>query len=82
MKRTTIALSDDLSVRVEHEAKRQGISVSEWVRRAIRNAILGGTSGERQIPWAGIFEDADMVRGRDVDRALHETWADDIDRNR
>ena len=82
MKRTTISLSDDLSVRVGHEAKRQGISVSAWVRRAIRNAILGGASGERQIPWAGIFEDAHMVRGRDVDGALHETWADDIDRGR
>ena len=68
MKRITIPLPDDLSVRVEHEAKRQGLSVSEWVRRAIRSAIPGGTSGERQIPWAGIFEDADMVRGRDIDR--------------
>jgi hypothetical protein len=82
MKRTTIAMPDELSELVEHEAKRQGVSVSEWIRRAIQNAILGGTSGPREIPWAGIFEDPDMVRGRDVDEALQETWVDDIDRDR
>ena len=82
MKRTTIAIPDDLSELVVHEANRQGISVSEWIRRAIRNTILGGTSSSRPIPWAGIFEDPDMVRGRDVDERLEKTWADDIDRDR
>ncbi len=82
MKRTTISIPDDLSSIVEHEANRQGISVSEWIRRAIRNTILGGTSSSRQIPWAGIFEDPDMVRGRDLDEELDKTWADDIDRDR
>ena len=82
MKRTTIAIPDDLSDLVEHEASRLGISVSEWIRRAIRNTILGGDSGSRDIPWAGIFDDPEMVRGRDVDKELDETWADDIDRDR
>ena len=82
MKRTTIAIPDDLSELVEHEANRQRISVSEWIRRAIRNAILGGTSSSRRIPWAGIFEDPDMVRGRDLEEELEQTWADDIDRDR
>ena len=82
MKRTTIAIPDDLSELVEHEANRHGVSVSEWIRRAIRNAILGGTTSSRQIPWAGIFEAPDMVRGRDLDEELDKTWSDDIDRDR
>ncbi len=82
MKRTTIAIPDDLSELVEHEANRHGVSVSEWIRGAIRNAILGGTASTRRIPWAGIFEDPDMVRGRDLDEELEKTWSDDIDRDR
>ena len=82
MKRPTIAIPDDLSELVEHEANRQGISGSEWIRRAIRHACPGGTASSRQIPWAGIFEDPRMVRGRDLEEELEKTWADDIDRDR
>ncbi len=82
MKRITIAIPDDVSELVVHEASRQGVSVSEWIRRAIRNTILGGTSSSRPIPWAGIFEDPNLVRGRDLDAELEKTWADDIDRGR
>ncbi len=82
MKRTTISIPDDLSSLVEHEANRLGITVSEWIRRAIRNTILGSDSGSRKIPWAGIFEDPEMVRGRDIDEDLERSWADDIHRDR
>ncbi len=80
MKRTTIALPDELSELLEHEAKRRGLSVSELVRRAIRNTLLGRPSTLRPIPWAGIFEDSDMVPGRQVDDELERSWADDADR--
>ena len=80
MKRTSIALSDELAELVEHEAKRRGVSVSEVVRRAIRLTLLGNTMTPRAIPWAGIFDDPDMVPGRQADEELDESWADDIDR--
>lgn len=82
MKRTTISLPDDLAELIEHEAKRQGVSVSEWIRRAVRKAVLGGDSGTRPIPWAGIFDDPTMVRARDLDTELEQSWADDLDRDR
>ena len=56
MKRTTIAIPDDLSELVEHEANRHGVSVSEWIRRAIRNAILGGLGGFALLGIIGRLE--------------------------
>ena len=80
MKRITIAMSDELSELVMREARRRGVSVSAWIRDAVREAIFGTESSPREIPFAGIFHDPRMTPGRDVDEALEETWADDADR--
>lgn len=82
MKRTTIALPDDLSELVEHEARRRGVSVSELIRRFVRQALMGTTDQPRSIPFAAIIDDPEMVRGDQVDEELAKSWADELDRDR
>ncbi len=82
MKRTTIVLSDDLADLVEHEARRQGLSVSEVIRRSVQQTLVGSSSRPRKIPWAGIIDDPAMVHGDDVEEELTRSWADELDRDR
>ena len=82
MKRTTIVLPDDMAALVEREAKRLGISVSERVRRAIRQTLLGSSSKAREIPWAGIIDDPHMIPGSRVDAELAKDWDHELDRHR
>jgi predicted GTPase len=56
-------------------------SVSEIVRQLIAKGLSGTPEKPREIPWAGLFHDPDMISGDRVEEAL-ETWADDIDRDR
>jgi predicted transcriptional regulator len=78
MKRTTIALPDDLATLVQHEAQRSATSVSEVIRDAIAKTYLGRT---RKIPFAGICDDPKMTPAAHLEEAL-EGWIDDIDRDR
>jgi hypothetical protein len=80
MKRTTITLTEDLAELVEQEAARLHISVSELIRRIMRQAFVGTADKPREIPWAGLFDDPEMVAGRDIDDELKKKWIDDIDR--
>ncbi|MGH9335147.1 MAG: CopG family transcriptional regulator, partial [Vicinamibacteria bacterium] len=82
VKRTTIVLPDDLADLVGHEARRQGLSVSELIRRFVRQSLMGTSARPRKIPWAGIIDDPDMVHGEDVDEELTRSWADELDRDR
>jgi Arc/MetJ-type ribon-helix-helix transcriptional regulator len=82
MKRTTIVLPDDMAELVEREAKRLGIPVSELVRRAIRQTLLGSRSKPRDIPWAGIIDDPRMIPGSRVDEELEKDWQRDLDSGR
>ncbi len=41
MKRTTIKLPDELDLRLRHEARRRGITVSELTRQAIADHLGG-----------------------------------------
>ncbi len=82
MKRTTIVLPDDMAALVDREAKRLGIPVSEVVRRAIRQTLLGSSSSPREIPWAGIIDDPEMIPGNRVDEELAKDWARDLDSGR
>lgn len=82
MKRTTIALPDDLADLIEHEARRRGLSVSELIRQFAREALMGTAGSPRKIPWAGIIDDPEMVRGAQVEEELDRSWPDELDRDR
>ncbi len=82
MKRTTIVLPDDLADLVALEARRRHTSVSEVIRQLVAGGLAGGPGGRREIPWAGLFHDPEMVPARRLDQALADGWADDLDRDR
>lgn len=42
MKRTTIKLPDELDLRLRHEARRRGTTISEVTRQAISEHLGGG----------------------------------------
>jgi len=82
MKRATITLPDDLAELVDREAGRRQTSVSEVVRQYIVQGLSGSDEKPREIPWAGLFHDPDMVPAENLDEELAEHWADDLDRDR
>jgi Arc/MetJ-type ribon-helix-helix transcriptional regulator len=82
MKRTTIALPDDLAELVDSEARRQRTSVSDVIRRHLVRSLPGAAERPRVIAWAGLLEEPSMPSGERIDEAFAEGWADAIDRDR
>lgn len=82
MKRTTISLPDDLAGLLRDEARRRNTSVSEVARKIISQSLLGSEDKPREIPFAGIIDDPDMVQSDRIEEYLEETWTDAIDRDR
>ena len=70
MIRTQVSLDEKEYRLAKRSAKEQGISVAEYVRRAIRQSLAGSTENER--PW---MRYAGMVSG---DRDSSETIDDVI----
>ncbi len=81
MKRMTISLPDDLAALVAGEARRRGSSVSEVIRGCIVRG-LSEPSEPRDIPWAALFHDPEMVPPARMNEALASGWVDDIGRDR
>ena len=54
MKRTTVSLSDDISVALEREAKRTGVSCSAVARLALEAYFGFRSSNPRPLPFAEI----------------------------
>ena len=82
MKRVTITLPDDLAEMVDREARRRQTSFSEVVRHFIVQGFSGSAEKPREIPWAGLFHDPDMVPAERLDGELAKHWADDLDGDR
>lgn len=82
MKRATITLPDDLANLVDREARRRQTSFSEVVRLFIVQGLSGSKEKPREIPWAGLFHDPDMIPAERLDEELAARWANDIDRDR
>jgi hypothetical protein len=73
MTRTTISLPDDLSRLVAHEARRQAISVSEIVRRAL-TSHLGLTAARRSLGFAALGRSGRRHAARDAETILAREW--------
>ena len=82
MKRATITLPDELAELVDREAVRRQTSFSEVVRQYIVQGLSGSEERPREIPWAGLFHDPDMIPAERLDEELAKHWADDLDRDR
>ena len=58
MHRTTILLDDDIRRQAARQARAQGLSLSEWIRRRLAEGVEGQTPPERKRffsrqPWTG-----------------------------
>jgi hypothetical protein len=70
MVRTHIRFDEDEYARAQAEAKTLGISVAEFVRRAVRNALQ--STGNR--PWmrfVGFVESGDPASSQSVDSVVY-----------
>jgi hypothetical protein len=72
MRRTTITLPDEVLELLGSEARRRQTSVSDVARQLIVEGLTGTTENPREIPWAGLFSDPDMVSGERLDDFLSE----------
>ena len=81
MKRTTIALPDELDAALRREADRRSTSVSDVARGLLVEGLTGSKEKPRRIPWAGIVHDPETVPAERLDDEL-EGWTDAVDRDR
>jgi hypothetical protein len=44
--------------------------------------MTGADEKPREIPWAGLFHDPDMIPAARMEEVLEREWADDLDRDR
>jgi hypothetical protein len=61
MKRTTIAITDDLALALEVEAKRTGESVSAIARRALEEHLGTAPGGRRKLGFAALGRSSDGI---------------------
>jgi hypothetical protein len=74
MKRTTIALPDDLLLLLEREARRRSSSVSE-VTRQVLAAHFGIADGQpRHLPFAALGSSGHRHTARDFEEILADEW--------
>jgi hypothetical protein len=72
MVRTQISLDEAAYREAKAEARRQGISLAEFLRRAVRLALPAGIRGER--PWmryAGAVASGDPEASQSVDAVVY-----------
>jgi len=73
MKRTTIAITDDLALALEVEAKRTGESVSAIARRALEEHLGTAPGGRRRLGFAALGSSGKNTVGRDMEELLEES---------
>jgi len=80
MKRTTVALPEELVDALERAARRERCSVSEVVRRMLAAQLGMIAGGERALPFANLGRSGQGHVARDMESLLAEGWAPDRDR--
>jgi len=80
MKRTTIALSDDVFEALQRAARRGHTSVSEVVRTMLAAQLGMAAGGERALPFANLGRSGQTNVARDMETLPEEGWTPDRDR--
>lgn len=80
MKRTTVALPDELAAAIAREARRRRVSVSQIAREAFEAHL--GLNGDRprKLPFAALGGSGHHTTARDFEDVLAAEWTDDRDR--
>jgi hypothetical protein len=74
MIRTQISLDEKEYRLAKKSAKEQGISMAEYVRRAIRQSLPPGRSYNRSKPWmryAGMVKSGDPNSSQTIDEVVY-----------
>ena len=72
MVRTQISLDEEAYREAKAEARRQGISLAEFLRRAVRLALPVGTSGDAAwMRYAGAVASGDPEVSQSVDAVVY-----------
>jgi hypothetical protein len=74
MIRTQISLDEKEYKLAKKSAKAQGISVAEYVRRAIRQTLFSSTTSDRSRPWmrfAGMVKSGDPNSSQMIDDVVY-----------
>jgi hypothetical protein len=70
MIRTQISLARDEYVAAKHEARRQGISLAELLRRSLRT-LIPADSTKPWMRFAGMIETLDAASSRTIDDVVY-----------
>ncbi len=73
MKRTTIAITDDLALALEVEAKRTGNSVSAIARRALEEHLSITKGHPRKLGFAALAGSGPSNTGERIEALLEES---------
>lgn len=71
MIRTQISLDKHEYARTKAAAKARGISIAEFVRRAIRDALPTETEGRPWMKFAGMLDSGDPHSSRNIDEIVY-----------
>ena len=74
MKRTTVALTDELATALAREARRRGRSASEIAREALARHLGLAAGGPRELPFASLGASGHTTTGRDMEALLDAEW--------
>jgi predicted transcriptional regulator len=76
MKRTTLALPDDLADALVREARRRSTSASAIARDALAKHLQLVPTEARSLPFAALGRSGHHSTGRDMEELLAREWAD------
>ncbi|HEV8635259.1 MAG TPA: CopG family transcriptional regulator [Chloroflexota bacterium] len=82
MKRTTVSLPDDVAWRLEREAKRREVSVSEVVRQVLSEHFDMLPGKPRALPFAALGASGRSDVSERIEEILAQEWTPDFDRDR
>ena len=71
MIRTQISFDEDMYEVARREAERQGISLAEMCRRALRDAIARVPADAPWMRYAGVFASGDPNSSQSVDAVVY-----------
>ena len=70
MKRTTVKLPDEVDARLRHEARRQGVTISEITRAAVEAHL--GLRTKRRLLAAGVGASGESDVSERIEEILRE----------
>lgn len=71
MIRTQVSLDPDVYRAAKAEARRQGVSIAEFVRRALAAALHSDRTGKPWMRYAGAVASGDPDASRSVDAVVY-----------